>query len=168
MISHENSSTQDTKETWWTSSAFENLEVVSSHPHSSRMSCLYLSLMFKFAIGLLDFPIKTWVGQQLQRTREPPPLKTGSWTWRSISWNERRNDGKRGKMATGQLVDFRWSFRIFLIAIQEMIQFASVLSTWVEEKNPPTWYIYIYLKQKQEIPFPTISSSVWMLNFRGA
>ena len=101
--------------------------------------------MFKFAIGLLDFPIKTWVGQQLQRTREPPPLKTGSWTWRSISWNERRNDGKRGKMATGQLVDFRWSFRIFLIAIQEMIQFASVLSTWVEEKNPPTWYIHIYI-----------------------
>ena len=33
--------------------------IISSAFYSSRMSCLYFSLMFKFAIGLLDFPIKT-------------------------------------------------------------------------------------------------------------
>lgn len=147
--------------------------IISAAVYSSRMSCLYLSLMFKFAIGLLDFPIKTWVRNNSSEPGSHPRWKTGSWTWRSISWNERRNDGKRGKMATGQLVDFRWSFRIFLIAIEEMIQFASVLSTWVEEKNPPTWYMYMYMciciyiyETEAGTTFSNESSSVWMLNFR--
>ena len=127
-------------------------------------------LIFKldvyFAIGLLDFPHKNCVRNNSSEPGNNPRWNQGhglDGVYRGTS-AEMIRFGKDGQVTWLTLGD---RFEYFLI-IKEMIQFASNLSTWVEEKNPPTWYVYIYMKQKQEIPsFSNESSSVWMLNFRG-